>query len=104
MSQKRPTIRREDVLRAASNSEKLIEAGRAPKDHINIRILPTMIFAFPLNMGTWNRNVRSLCLFGVWGPWLVFAGSGSRGDHTFRGTGLGKCSYKYGFKYVPSQI
>ena len=40
--------------------------ARAPKDHINIRILEKLISGIPL-MGPWNQNVRSLCLRGLLG-------------------------------------
>ena len=41
---------------------------RAPKDHINMRILQTMISGIPLILGLWNQNMRSLCSFRVLGP------------------------------------
>ena len=41
---------------------------RGPKDHANIRILPTMVSANRLVLGLRNYNVGSLCLCGLWGP------------------------------------
>ena len=47
---------------------------RAPKNHLNIRILPTMVSAclwYPPYTGPWNQNVRSLCLRGLLAPKVV---------------------------------
>ena len=34
-----------------------------PKDHINIRILQSIISAIPPLIGPWNQHVRSLCSY-----------------------------------------
>ena len=36
---------------------------RAPKDHINTRILQNNVFWFPPYIGPWSQNVRFLCLY-----------------------------------------
>ena len=40
----------------------------SPKDHINTRILQTMVFWYRPDIEPWNQNVRSLCLHGLSGP------------------------------------
>ena len=57
---------------------------RVPKDHINLRILETMISDIPPFIGPSNQKVRSLCICGRVGPLVKWGCEPEAGNHRQR--------------------